>query len=75
MMNDNVNREDPNIWISHWEQQCIDHLEDEPDYESQLQTERDLASHKAWTNFQSAATAVAQLYRGTSSNFFSLCVA
>ena len=66
-MNNSVeNSEDPftDIWISNWERQCEIELENEPDLESQVQSERDLATQKLWHLFQNSATAVAQLFKG-----------
>ncbi len=60
------NSEDPftDIWISNWERQCEIELENEPDLESQVLSERDLATQKLWYLFQNSATAVAQLFKG-----------
>jgi len=66
-MNEDRDRDDDSIvdfWIANWEQQCVEHLESEPDYEGQLQSERDLAHQKVWFSFQNTATAIAQLYKG-----------
>lgn len=65
-MNEDRDREDDpfrDLWISNWEQQCVEQLESEPDYERQLQSERDLTNQKVWISFQNSATAVAQLYK------------
>ncbi|KAK7870806.1 hypothetical protein R5R35_005469 [Gryllus longicercus] len=65
-MNEDRDREDDpfrELWISNWEQQCVEQLESEPDYERQLQSERDLTNQKVWISFQNSATAVAQLYK------------
>ncbi|XP_075232336.1 HUWE1-associated protein modifying stress responses [Lycorma delicatula] len=64
-MNDEREQEDAlsDIWITNWEQQCVQHLESEPDYEGQLHSERDLATQKAWCCFQNAAASIAQLYK------------
>lgn len=69
-MNEDRDKEDDPIvdfWIANWEQQCVQHLESEPDYEGQLQSERDLAHQKVWFSFQNTATAIAQLYKGENS--------
>jgi hypothetical protein len=69
-MNEDRDKEDDPIvdfWIANWEQQCVEHLESEPDYEGQLQSERDLAHQKVWVSFQNTATAIAQLYKGENS--------
>lgn len=66
-MNEDRDRDDDSIvdfWIANWEEQCVEHLESEPDYEGQLQSERDLAHQKVWFSFQNTATAIAQLYKG-----------
>ncbi|GLG94134.1 UPF0472 protein C16orf72-like protein [Gryllus bimaculatus] len=68
-MNEDRDREDDpfrELWISNWEQQCVEQLESEPDYERQLQSERDLTNQKVWISFQNSATAVAQLYKESS---------
>lgn len=59
------NGEDPfaDIWISNWERQCEIELENEPDLEGQVLSERDLATQKLWYLFQNSATAVAQLFK------------
>jgi len=65
-MNEDRDRDDDSIvdfWIANWEEQCVEHLESEPDYEGQLQSERDLAHQKVWFSFQNTATAIAQLYK------------
>jgi hypothetical protein len=66
MNNSMENSEDPfaDIWISNWERQCEIELENEPDLESQVLSERDLATQKLWYLFQNSATAVAQLFKG-----------
>ena len=66
-MNEDRDRDDDSLvdfWIANWEQQCVEHLESEPDYEGQLQSERDLAHQKVWFSFQNTAAAIAQLYKG-----------
>lgn len=52
------------LWYSNWEQQCVEALESEPDYESQLHNEKELYSQQMWTKFQTTASAIAQLYKG-----------
>ncbi|XP_058798928.1 HUWE1-associated protein modifying stress responses isoform X1 [Phymastichus coffea] len=54
------------LWYSNWEQQCVEAIEAEPDYESQLQSEKELYSQQIWSNFQTTATAIAQLYKDRS---------
>jgi len=51
-------------WYSNWEQQCVEALESEPDYENQLHNEKELYSQQMWTKFQTTASAIAQLYKG-----------
>ena len=66
-MNEDRDKEDEpfvDLWTSNWEQQCVQHLESEPDYEGQLQSERDLANQKVWFSFENTATSIAQLYKG-----------
>lgn len=66
-MNSDRDREEESLadlWITNWEQQCIQHLENEPDYEGQLHNGRDLATQKAWSCFQNTAASIAQLYKG-----------
>ncbi|XP_067006074.2 HUWE1-associated protein modifying stress responses [Anabrus simplex] len=62
----NEDREDDplmDLWITNWERQCVDVVESEPDYEGQLQSERDLINQKVWFSFQNTATSIAQLYK------------
>ncbi|XP_011498307.1 PREDICTED: UPF0472 protein C16orf72 homolog [Ceratosolen solmsi marchali] len=54
------------LWYSNWEQQCVEAIEAEPDYESQLQGEKELYSQQIWSSFQTTATAIAQLYKDRS---------
>lgn len=58
--------EDPfaDFWISNWERQCEVELENEPDLEGQVQSERDLSAQKLWYLFQNSAASVAQLFKG-----------
>ena len=60
------NGEDPfaDFWISNWERQCEIELENEPDLEGQVLSERDLSTQKLWHLFQNSATSVAQLFKG-----------
>ncbi|KAJ8956627.1 hypothetical protein NQ318_013981 [Aromia moschata] len=50
-------------WLSSWEQQCADALEEQPNYEQSMIGETNNSQTKIWTAFQDSATAVAQLYR------------
>lgn len=51
-------------WLSNWEQECADSIENQPNYEQSTVTESNSAHTKIWSAFQGSATAVAQLYRG-----------
>lgn len=66
MNEDHEREEDPlaDPWITSWEQQCIQQVENEPDPEERLHMERDVASQKLWQMFQNSATSLAQLYKG-----------
>ncbi len=63
------NSEDPfaDIWISNWERQCEVELENEPDLDQAVLSERDLSTQKLWYLFQNSATSVAQLFKGKKS--------
>ncbi|KAJ8969126.1 hypothetical protein NQ317_007799 [Molorchus minor] len=50
-------------WLTSWEQQCVDSMEEQPNYEQSLIGETNISQTKTWTSFQDSATAVAQLYR------------
>lgn len=65
-MSDDRSEDDPimDLWYSNWEQQCVEALESEPDYESQLHNEKEIYSQQMWTKFQTTASAIAQLYKG-----------
>lgn len=65
-MSDERSDDDPimDLWYSNWEQQCVEAIEAEPDYENQLHNEKELYSQQIWTGFQTTASAIAQLYRG-----------
>ncbi|XP_022917127.1 HUWE1-associated protein modifying stress responses [Onthophagus taurus] len=54
---------DGDSWLSVWEQQCADLIEEQPDYEQSLTIESDNSHRKLWMVFQDAATSIAQLYR------------
>lgn len=58
-------------WLSNWEQECANSIEEQPNYEQSLITENNNAQTKIWSSFQDSATAVAQLYRGKSSQLLS----
>lgn len=50
-------------WLTSWEQQCAESIEEQPDYEPLLITEADNSHRKIWSAFQDSATSIAQLYR------------
>lgn len=52
------------LWYSNWEQQCVEALEAEPEYENQLHNVKEIYSQQMWTSFQTTASAIAQLYKG-----------
>ncbi|XP_043527670.1 UPF0472 protein C16orf72 homolog [Frieseomelitta varia] len=64
-MSEDRSDEDPlmDLWYSNWEQQCVEALETEPNYEMQLHNEKELYSQQMWTSFQTTASAIAQLYK------------
>lgn len=65
MSEEHDREDDPFVdhWVTNWEQQCIQELENEPDLEEQIQSEKDLATQKLWLLFQNTATAIAQMYK------------
>ncbi|XP_017781587.1 PREDICTED: UPF0472 protein C16orf72 homolog isoform X2 [Nicrophorus vespilloides] len=54
---------DGQSWLTGWEQQCADSIEEQPDFEQTLTLESDDSQRKIWNVFQDSATAIAQLYR------------
>lgn len=50
-------------WLTGWEQQCAEAIENQPDYDQSLALENENFQRKVWTSFQDSATAIAQLYR------------
>lgn len=50
-------------WLSSWEQQCSESIEEQPEYEPLLITDTNNSHGKIWSAFQDSATSVAQLYR------------
>ncbi|XP_056634277.1 HUWE1-associated protein modifying stress responses [Diorhabda carinulata] len=50
-------------WLTSWEQQCADSLEEQPNFEQNLISETNNFQTKIWSSFQDSAAAVAQLYR------------
>lgn len=60
-----MNGEDEHeIWLSGWEQQCCEAIQNQPAYEQSLAAENEYFQRRVWTSFQDSATAIAQLYRG-----------
>ncbi|XP_077980314.1 HUWE1-associated protein modifying stress responses-like [Glandiceps talaboti] len=51
------------LWASNWEQQCIEQLESEANFDERLSVDREESAQKLWLSFQNSATAVAQLYK------------
>ncbi|ENN76931.1 telomere attrition and p53 response 1 protein isoform X2 [Dendroctonus ponderosae] len=59
-----MNGEDEHeIWLSGWEQQCCEAIQNQPAYEQSLAAENEYFQRRVWTSFQDSATAIAQLYR------------
>ncbi|XP_019875457.1 telomere attrition and p53 response 1 protein [Aethina tumida] len=54
---------DEETWLTNWEKQCTNAIQEQPDYEQQLMAECDSSHTRIWNSFQDSATAVAQLYR------------
>lgn len=71
-MSEDKIEEDPivDLWYSNWEQQCVEAIEAEPNYENQLLSEKELCSQQIWTSFQTTASAISQLYKGSLLGFF-----
>ncbi|XP_051170757.1 telomere attrition and p53 response 1 protein [Leptopilina boulardi] len=67
-MSDDRSEEDPimDLWYSNWEQQCVEAIEAEPDYENQLHNQKEFYAQQIWSGFHSTATAIAQLYKDRS---------
>ena len=55
---------DSEPWLSGWEQQCADSVDEQPDFEQSLRDEFEDSHTRIWTAFQDSAAAIAQLYRG-----------
>lgn len=53
-------------WIGSYDEQYLQAIDAQPDYERQYLTERDDSIRNVWGSFQESATSIAQLYRGTS---------
>ncbi|XP_008197096.1 HUWE1-associated protein modifying stress responses isoform X1 [Tribolium castaneum] len=54
---------DSESWLSGWEQQCADSVDEQPDFEQSLRDESENSHTRIWTAFQDSAAAIAQLYR------------
>ncbi|XP_015182257.1 PREDICTED: UPF0472 protein C16orf72 homolog isoform X3 [Polistes dominula] len=69
-MSDDKSDDDPimDIWYSNWEQQCVEALETEPEYENQLQNAKEMYSQQLWASFQTTASAIAQFYKDRTQN-------
>ncbi|XP_014610987.1 PREDICTED: UPF0472 protein C16orf72 homolog isoform X1 [Polistes canadensis] len=69
-MSDDRSEDDPimDIWYSNWEQQCVEALEAEPEYENQLQNAKEIYSQQMWASFQTTASAIAQFYKDRTQN-------
>ncbi|KAH1025315.1 hypothetical protein HUJ05_010060 [Dendroctonus ponderosae] len=64
-----MNGEDEHeIWLSGWEQQCCEAIQNQPAYEQSLAAENEYFQRRVWTSFQDSATAIAQLYREVKAN-------
>ncbi|XP_002740426.1 HUWE1-associated protein modifying stress responses-like [Saccoglossus kowalevskii] len=69
-MSDQKDRQDDSVgdlWVSNWEQQCLEQLENEANYDERLLADREDSTQKLWLSFQNSATAVAQLYKDRAS--------
>lgn len=51
-------------WLTSMEEQYLQDIGAEPDYERQYNTERESSMRNVWASFQESATSIAQLYRG-----------
>lgn len=51
-------------WLTSMEEQYLQDIGAEPDYERQYNTERESSMRNVWSSFQESATSIAQLYRG-----------
>ncbi|XP_043497675.1 UPF0472 protein C16orf72 homolog isoform X3 [Polistes fuscatus] len=69
-MSEDRSEDDPimDIWYSNWEQQCVEALEAEPEYENQLQNAKEIYSQQMWASFQTTASAIAQFYKDRTQN-------
>lgn len=51
-------------WLAAIEEDYLQSIAAEPDYEHQYAMERDASMRSMWGSFQESATSIAQLYRG-----------
>ncbi|XP_074601024.1 HUWE1-associated protein modifying stress responses [Brevipalpus obovatus] len=51
------------LYNHHWEEESVHSIDDNCDFEKQLNQEKDTLSRKLWLSFQNAACSVAQLYK------------
>lgn len=58
------NENDEGWSIADIEEQCIEAIERQPNYEAQYINERDNSIRNLFQSFQESATSIAQLYRG-----------
>ncbi|XP_066972861.1 HUWE1-associated protein modifying stress responses [Macrobrachium rosenbergii] len=61
-------------WITSWEQQAVQELENEQDHQQSLHAEADAANEKMWILFQNAAQCVAVMYKGAADSQNSMWV-
>lgn len=59
----------PEDWLGAYEEEDVDELQQEPNLEEKLLTEKDLAEQHLFLTFQNSATAIAQLYKGMFTHF------
>lgn len=60
-------------WLTSMEEQYLQDIGAEPDYERQYNAERESSMRNVWSSFQESATSIAQLYRGKLREFVWLC--
>lgn len=51
-------------WLANIEEEYLQAIDGEPDYERQYSNERDSSIQKVWGSFQESATSIALLYKG-----------
>jgi len=62
------------FWVTSWEQQTVQELENEDDQAQVLHAQLNAANEKLWTMFQNAAQCVAVMYKGAQDNQVSMWV-